>query len=490
MLTDRPNVVFVILDTARASAFQTASEHHSSATPAFADLAMRGRTCTHAIAPAPWTLPSHVSFFSGLMPSEHGLMGDAWDAGSLPSVAPLIERVGPVWLPIAAKDAGYDTFSGVANGWVGRRTGFDAGFDGFVSLLSDGQTSVTTRLRAAAQKAFAPGDNGGPRLVAAFERWVAARGTATAPFFAFLNLLEPHAPYDPPDVATQFSRDERARAKRLIADLHTPDDLMIPFNVGRRDLTDIDQAILQRLYEAEVQVADRAIERLLSHLDATGVLDDTVVVLASDHGENVGEHHLLAHNMSMHETLLHVPLVLAGPDIPHDQIDVTVSALDIHPTLLGLLTGAAQERSLISPASPVAPVAPVAPAAKTEQSARVDVWAEYEGAVHQVRALARAIDHDPTLATSLPPLARSKGVAAYAGRHKAVASGDRVEVFDLDADPTEQAPLIDPTSDDAQAAYRSAVLHLSTLEGRHGTTDDQSVLDEEIRVHLEGLGYL
>jgi arylsulfatase A-like enzyme len=493
MTTERPNVLLVVLDTARASAFD--GYGNGSPTPGFRRVADEGTIFGHAVAPSPWTLPSHVSLFSGLMPSEHGVMGDAWAAGELPTVGGVIARSGDRWLPRAAKRAEYQTFGAVANLWVGPRIGFHDAFDRFVTRRGDvpdapeaaagaGMAPGTRRrrrlpapvrrlrLRAKAQLRLRRGDRdgGARRLVGDFESWFQGRDRSH-PFFAFFNFLEPHAPYVPPREFQHLAGGERLRAGRLTARLQHSPDLMLPFNLGLTDLSDRDVDILRRLYEGEVGYVDQAVGRILERLEEDGELDRTVVAVTADHGENVGEHHLLAHNMSLHETVLHVPLALRGPGVPQGRHVETVSLVALHPTLLGVIAGRPEAGSLFSEAG---------------NGAR----SEYESAQHQVRALAPLLAAGGANRGRVPPLAVRKGVAAYRGAHKAVAVGGRVEVFDLARDPAEGNPLVPPWPPGARAAADEAAAAADALEGRSAGSGPKAELDDEIRDHLEALGYL
>jgi arylsulfatase A-like enzyme len=312
-------------------------------------------------------------------------------------------------------------------------------------------------------------DNGARRLVQDFEAWFGSRD-GTAPFFAFFNFMEPHAPYLPPREFVRLSGRSRIRAGRLVSLLKDSADLMVPYNLGMRDLDPPDVSILRHLYEGELSYVDRTVGRLIERLKASGDLDHTVVAVTADHGENVGEHHLLAHNMSLHETVLHVPLVLRGPGVPQGRREETVSTLGLHAALLEAVTGSPQPRSLVS--DPTA-------------GAR----SEYESARHQVRALGRLLGDSQPQGDGVPALAFSKGAAVYRGSHKAVASAGKVDVFDLASDPGEQAPVPAPWTGDARLASEEAAAAVEELQGaaRPGPT---SALDEEIRSHLEALGYL
>jgi arylsulfatase A-like enzyme len=119
-----PNVVLVVLDTARADAVGAG---HGTAFP---QLARAGRRFHHAVAPAPWTLPSHASILSGLRPSEHGVTGAAVMTGSGPrSPRPRIEALADRWFPEIMRRKGYATFCASGNPWVGPATGLTFGFD-------------------------------------------------------------------------------------------------------------------------------------------------------------------------------------------------------------------------------------------------------------------------------------------------------------------------------------------------------------------------
>lgn len=487
MPTERPNILLVVLDTARAISFD--QYRGQASTPTFGLLAAQGLLFEHAVSPAPWTLPAHVSLFSGLLPSEHGVMGDTWGPDELPDVRPVVDRVGERWLSRAAASAGYQTFGAVANLWVGRRTGFDSAFDHYVTRrgdVPDGPQEARTprwrrrvppparrakrlletyvRLRAGNR------DNGARRLVEDFESWFASRDRS-APFLAFFNFMEPHAPYLPPREHIDLSGRDRIRAGRLVSLLKDSADLMVPYNLRMRDLDGRDVSILRHLYEGELSYVDEAVGRLIEGLEASGDLDRTLVAVTADHGENVGEHHLLAHNMSLHETVLHVPLVLRGPGVPPGRREETVSSLGLHASLLEAITGSPQPGSLVSDPEPGA-------------------RSEYESARHQVRALDRFLRATKLHEDGFPALAFSKGAAVYRGSHKAVASAGKVEVFDLSSDPGEDAPLPAPWAGDARLAAEEAAAAVEKLQETARLDGATSALDEEIRSHLEALGYL
>jgi arylsulfatase A-like enzyme len=126
-----------------------------------------------------------------------------------------------------------------------------------------------------------------------------------------------------------------------------PDEMA--FILGRSNLTEQDLATLNDLYDGEIAYVDRRIGEVVDLLRSLGLLDDTVVVVVGDHGENIGDHGLMDHKMSVHATLLHVPLLLRYPARLRagTRVDQPVQTHDLFPTLLGLAGAAAPHDDVI-----------------------------------------------------------------------------------------------------------------------------------------------
>ena len=312
----RPNVLLVVIDTGRADRF-TFNGYARQTSPEIAILASEGAVYEQALTPAPWTLPAHASLFSGRFPSSHGA-----DSGHLM----LDGRYRT--LAEAFKDAGYRTVAYAANPWVGRQYGLDRGFNGYEELWKGTPAGEA--------------DAGAARVNARVERWLEWRRNTPAareqPFFMFINYLEPHLPYDPPEP-------ERSRLLSPGADPRTVERLRrfkhpdeIRFVLGLGGLEPGDLAVLSDLYDGEIAYVDRRVGELARFLKAQGLLDGTVIVITSDHGEAIGDHGFLDHKMNVYEELLRIPLVVRYPGaVPAGQrIKEPVMLQDIHPTLLGL----------------------------------------------------------------------------------------------------------------------------------------------------------
>jgi arylsulfatase A-like enzyme len=457
-----PNLVLVILDTARADLVGAGRDS------AFAQLARRGRRFHHAVAPAPWTLPSHASILSGLRPSEHGITGAAVMTAAGPrSPRPRIEAL-PSWLPETLRSNGFATFCASGNPWIGRATGLTHGFDivfeawrsAPLPKLADplavggGSHGAARKAAVYARRALGLGDGGAAASLSVFRSFLDGRGGR--PFFGFFNVMEPHAPYAPP---------RGHGGRRGVAALRTVHrwnaDRMLRYCTGREEIADGELALLRSQYRAEISYTDAWLGRLLATLDEAKLLEDTVVAVTADHGENLGEHHRLSHVLSMHETLLHVPLVVAGPAVEAGEERASVGLTSLPSTLLAAVDGRWEDPAVGAPV------------------------AEYESAAAQVSG-ARRLDEQvpPELRDEL----RARWVAAYDGSLKYTASSDgRERLVDLEADPFEVH--------DVSAEHPDTLRRLRESRGAwagDGPAGDglEAGLDAEITAHLEGLGYL
>src|SRR5262249_6610676 len=200
---------------------------------------------------------------------------------------------------------------------VSRATNFAQGFEGFVELPFDSKArnyqpaSVVNR---------------------SFLDWL-ARGQGVR-FFAYLHYMEPHAPYQPPPAL----RPPRPAGMR--ADLATGwiQDYARAVNEGRAaPPSPAETDYLHRLYEGDVRSWDDAFADLLQDLEMRGALDDTVVVVVADHGEESLEHGNLAHGGHLYEKTVRIPLIVVGPGIPSGHRPDTAQGIDLLPTVASIL---------------------------------------------------------------------------------------------------------------------------------------------------------
>jgi arylsulfatase A-like enzyme len=328
----RPNILMVVIDTARADRFPWAGYDRPTA-PRLAALAGEGTVYTQAYSPAPWTVPAHASLFTGRYPSLHRT-----DCGSLR--LPDAE----VTLAEVLHDAGYRTVGYTANPWLGKTYNFQQGFDTW------GET-----WREVPEESEDTGASLNNERIDRYLRWYAATPDGRRrPFFLFVNYFEPHLPYHPPE--PERSRllrpgDDPARVA-LLARLGHPDEMR--YILGRSDLSARDIATLNDLYDGEIAYVDRRVGEIVDLLRSLGLLDQTVIAVVGDHGENIGDHGLMDHKMSVHATLLRVPLLLRYPPRVRAgaRVEEPVQTHDLFPTLLGL-AGAAPPRGTVIEAVPL-----------------------------------------------------------------------------------------------------------------------------------------
>ncbi len=327
----RPNLLLVSIDTLRADHLGCygAERPTSPRLDRFAESAVRFE---HAYAPAPWTLPSHAALLTGVHPYRLGLR-DA--AGTLPSDVPtLAERL---------SRSGYQTAAIVDSwpgGYVGAERGFGRGFGEYVHHPSLGRP-LRDDVAVTVERA---------------EAWLARRDRAR-PFFLFLHTKSVHAapgatpchdrrcfPYDKPDpYRFRFLPEAEATARWRSPELGKGQGYLWALNreilAGRLDPGAVPReeiAQLEALYDAGIAYLDEHLGLFLERAEESGQLDDTAIVLTSDHGEAFGEHGLFMHQQ-VYEELLRVPLLVRLPGGGPGWVEGRRVALeDVAATLAGL----------------------------------------------------------------------------------------------------------------------------------------------------------
>ncbi|MCB1183063.1 sulfatase [bacterium] len=282
----RPNIVLVVLDTVR----EDVAARDPAARPVLAALAAESTVFTNAWATAPWTVPSHASMFTGLLAAGHHCthQNPRLDADK----TTLAELLG---------QAGYATAAFYSNPWLSdRTTGLLRGFATVQEAPVQGGV--------AGDAGTWRGDQGGRASVGWFRRWLRSRGPEQ-PFFAFVNLLEAHLPYDPP-----------ADVRRHLLPQRDPDDLVtgewgMEYQAGLHAFGEVDWARHRDLYWGDVATVDGLLGGIVAALTEAGHVEDTVLIVCSDHGENLGDHGLVDHQFSLHESLLAVPLIVRAPGL-------------------------------------------------------------------------------------------------------------------------------------------------------------------------------
>lgn len=450
------DVLLIVLDTTRADAVP-APLASPFPTPALARLAREGRRHTGVFSTSCWTVPAHASLFTGLEAAEHGA---GWARPYLsPEPGTLAERFAR---------AGWRTAGFSANPWITPEFGFHRGFDRFVvgDLEHRPPRPWLLALMPDLDRPFAItsvwDDKDG--LVLASEALRFFRG-GPGPGFVFLNLMEAHLPYSPPRGACG-ALETAGWDVRALASIDQ--DRLADLDPGRRR-TPRELEGLRLLYAAEVAYADHLVGRVLDRLRRAGRLDRTVVLVTADHGENVGEHRPLDHQLGLWDTLVHVPLLVHAPGIEPGETPTLASLRDVPEALLAL-AGAAP--------------GPAGGGPLLDGHGRSSIQLAYDRPQHVLDSIRSRLRLDPSpWDRSLRGIrdARFKWIEASNGVH---------EAYDLAADPGETRNLAAP-----RAPPPLEVRALASVLGSAPATFQQPAtpppeMSEETARKLRGLGYV
>jgi arylsulfatase A-like enzyme len=430
---DEPfHVLFVVEDTLRAD-YLSAYGHPLDTAPAKARLAERGVLFEYAFSQATKTRPSVPSYMTGLYPTTTGV----WQHPDH-----LDERI--LTLAEILRSQGFVTASFLQNTNAGPAAGLHQGF-GSVR----GQRVMGTR----------PEEIYGDRVL----RWIESNRQRN--WFVYLHVLDPHGVYDPPEPHDAWYRGREADAAVLEKDeLLDPGSVEDPTQEGRR-----------LRYAGEIRNNDARLEAFLRSLDELGVLDHTLIVMQSDHGEHLGERGLWEHHPPGFNSVLRVPLLMAHPgELPAGRrVQEPVELVDVAPTILEL-AGVPLEPLLLQGDSLLPLIRhPDAPWERLAVSEEVSSYKRHRA--HRVRG---------SLWLGSQHVLRS--------RH---ADQRSVWLFDYRSDPGEETPLAIP----GHALYERRILRLLREQKRanlalwralvRGAPADVR-LDPESREQLRSLGYV
>lgn len=299
---EHPNVLILGIDTLRADhvgPWRPQPAFTPSLTPAIDRLAEQSDVWLHAYSTVNSTNPSFASIFTGLYVKNHGVY-------DLKTPLPAQHQT----MAELFSGAGYQTLAVISASHLGdHNSGLGQGFDQV--LLS--------------QHTFA-----GELPVNQMMAWIQDRPAQAPPFFAWLHLFDPHTPHTPPEPYATGLRPWRAAGL-------SPVSAWIPFR--RPDDRTFSQPTLggqTDLYSGEVAYLDHQVDRLLGFLESRRLLDDTLIVLVADHGENLGEHGIDFRHLGLWETTTHVPLLIRWPGRRHEghRMDGLVQTIDLFPTVL------------------------------------------------------------------------------------------------------------------------------------------------------------
>jgi arylsulfatase A-like enzyme len=290
---EAPNVLLLVLDTVRALELSVYG-YERSTSPRLVEIAREGVRFDRAVATAPWTLPTHATLFTGKFQRD---LSVGWTT-PLDSVPPTLSE--------HFLASGYATGGFIANLRYGSREyGLGRGFETYRDYaLTGSQMMGSTMLGRRViglyndwrNRYVLVGRKDAERVVDEFLAWQGSDGKR--PFFAFLNFFDAHEPYAPdaPHDLRFAPREPPTRALEM-GRKHPPDEL--------QGLVDA--------YDGAIASLDEQLGRLFDALRQRGVLDNTIVVVTADHGEEFAEHGHVSHGNGLHFPALHVPLIVRWP---------------------------------------------------------------------------------------------------------------------------------------------------------------------------------
>ena len=449
------NVVLVSIDTLRADHLGCYG-YARETSPHLDAMAAESTLFLNAYAPSPWTLPSHVSLFTGLEPHNHQVYSS--DERMSPSLETLADVL---------RQNGYFCGAVTGSGFLSPRYGFAKGFDTYSE--SEGQSSLP---------------DSAARVEQAAAEWLVRH--VDKRFFLFLHTYQPHSPYDSPGSYGTMFQGERTLWPKIDLNDYLGGGKLGIYN----ELPDEERQSIIALYDGEVRYVDDAlIAPLADKLKSLGLYDRTLLVVTSDHGEEFYDHGGWGHGQSLYEELLRVPLLIKFPGgrfRGHRETRVA-RLMDIMPTILdvagvpasGLNIDARTLRPLLS---------------GKEDKPRIVVaescWHLKNGCPPSSDAASSPRQpYQSTLVVGPEKLiltrpARPEDIEPYFHPPPATAP---VELYDLAADPLERTNLAQAKAALAQRLWRQ----LNDIVGKaSGPAVERIVLDERLIEQLRALGYI
>ena len=399
------NVVLITLDTLRADHLGTYGNDQVR-TPNLDRLASEGVVFEQAMTSAPLTLPAHSSIFTGQFPPRHGVR----DNGGF--------FLGPDQVTMAEllSDKGFKTGAAVGAFVLDSKWGLD---QGFATYQDDFDLSKVKAMSLASIRR--PGNE----VVDMALKWM--DGVAGQPFFSWLHLYDPHAPYVSPEpYRSQFQGHP---------------------------------------YRGAVAFTDAQVGRVLTFLKERGLADRTIVVVSGDHGEGLGEHGEETHGFFVYESSMHVPMIVYAPfsQTAGRRVAQPVRTVDILPTVLDLLQLPVPD-SLAGVS-----LAPLLAGATELPNVSMEGYAEAMYPLHHY--------------------GWSELTATRSDRYKLI-DAPRPELYDLERDPRELNNIYDERRSVADAMLHNLREQKGLMAAAAPAAPKPEEVDPETRARLAALGYV
>jgi arylsulfatase len=315
VMPEQPDIIIITVDTLRSDRLG-AYGYEKAKTPHVDALGRGGVIFTEATVALPRTTPGLASLMTGLLPEHHGSR-EVWER---------IEK--GTLLAEVMRDLGYQSFGVSANSAAGSKQGLHKGFDEFIDY-----SEVKKRYkRADADR------------VSEWSIELLDEIDPDKPLFMWLHYVDPHWRYGPP--SKRWPDQPKGPKCRNLQSLERKKVLttgQVTVDYGGKAKVALEDC--SALYDAEIAFTDAEIGRVIRRLEELGRWDDAIKVFTSDHGENLGEDdYYYNHGPSLNDASMKIPLIIAGPTIPHGRFDATITRIeDVVPTLFTLLNLAPED---------------------------------------------------------------------------------------------------------------------------------------------------
>jgi len=326
---EQPNILLIIMDDVRQDHFSCYG-YKRKTTPFIDSLADESIIFDNAYTTGPWSPPSHASIFSGLYPSEHGVQhGHLWLDIEIPTLAEKLT------------DVGYETISLSNNAFVGPETGLDRGFSRFDEIWKRYHLGEAGFSRAGWRRTlrgfrrfFAINNKGAEFTNEVLINWLQNERDTDKPFFVFINYLDTHPICNSPRSFMKMFPEVRYSYFRMFKLIRAWTN-KAAFASGKIKFSEKMWEFHKWLYDVAILYLDSKIRELYEVMKEIKILDDTIIIITGDHGENFGEHGLITHESSIYEESLRVPLIVRYPRLPSDlRIDNPVQLMDLYYLIL------------------------------------------------------------------------------------------------------------------------------------------------------------
>jgi len=323
--TKKPNVIIIVVDTLRADHLSSYG-YERDTSPFIDSLAAQGIRFENAISPSSWTQPSHASMLTGRYTYETHAETKPLD-GTYPTIGEVMQANGYRTGGFSANTLFFTRRQGHGRGFLHFEDNYQSVSDAFLNSSLYGFIFDFYGLRKVLNYEGVPTRILASDINNSVLNWIDQ--DAEKPFFVFMNYFDVHDPYTPP---------EPYRSK--YSSVPNPGGLINGFMERFHPMLTPEQLQSEiDAYDGSISYTDDQIKTLFGELDQRGLLDNTIVIITSDHGESLGEHGLLQHSASLYLDEIHVPLIIWG--LGNAQagkvIDTPVTLTSLPPTVLSLV---------------------------------------------------------------------------------------------------------------------------------------------------------